>query len=152
MNIKQELAKLKAEQIKLLNKIEELESKANNPLDYFKGEGWWISYEGDIRPGCSVSGLPDYSAIRNKEAAEKALPLVQVQRALVNFKCEHDSEHIEFVWGSDGLFQKKWYVEIDNSSQKTNFSTSIQKAGVVYFSTKELAQSAFNMLKRRKLI
>lgn len=140
MSIKQEIAELKA-------KLAELESKVNEPLDCYFGKGHWIKDDGTVSSNTLKStNSTDYASIKNKEIAEVVAPLVQIQRALINFKCEHDPvfdfDNIDYAWTCNSIQE--------SSEVRTLFATLILDS--IPFSTKELAQSALDMLKRRKLI
>ena len=139
MDIKQEIAELKAKLVKL-------EAKSNEPLDCYFGNGWYITEQGEIDGPSRALNDNDYTQIRNKEAAEAVVPLVQIQRALINFKCEHDPvfdfSNIDYAWTCDAVQ--------DLSDIYTLFVTLILQS--TPFSTKELAESALDMLKRRNLV
>jgi hypothetical protein len=148
MDIKQELADLKMAQDVLLKRIAELETEVNKPMDCYFGEGWIIDDTGKPMSTAKASTDTDYTQIRNKEVAEQVAPLVQIQRALVNFKCEHDP-----------MFDRTAVIvvyTIEWSKYAHEYiiakSESLCSLSAVWFSSQELAQSALEMLTRRKLI
>ena len=136
MNIKQEIAELKA-------KLAELEAKANEPLDCYFGEGYFIDGNGTINQCLETCSINDYTQIRHKEVAEQFVPYLQIFRALRNFKCEHDP-----------VFDLRNYTTAFGIlSINEDCSLCVGKIlGSIPFSTAELAQSASDMLKRRKLL
>ena len=77
--------------------------------------------------------------------------LSDITIALSNFAANNDVNHTKFIWGAKGLHQKKYYIEIDRNDLVINFSTSIQKIGVVYFLDREVAVAAIQMLKDEHL-
>ena len=137
MDIKQEIAKLRA-------KLAELEARVDEPLDCYFGQGFYIMHSGGITNNQGTPCLTNYTQIRNKETAEAIAPLVQIQRALINFKCEHDP-----------VFNNKtspyWTTASINEYQisKNDICAAMHS---VAFSTRKLARSALDMLKRRNLV
>jgi len=144
MDIKQEIEQLKAKQMEITNKLAELEAEANGPLDCYFGEGYSIACEGGMESWDEAYSNDDYTIIRHKEIAEQAAPLVQIQRALMNFKCEHDP-----------VFDKYCHYTICGQMEGDYFDAKdcvLSAVRSVAFSSRELAQAAMDMLKRRGLV
>ena len=135
MDIKQEIAKLKAI-------LAELETKASEPLDCYFDKEYYVKHDGSIS-SCNQADNTDYTCIRNIETTKTVAPLIQIQRALINFKCEHDP-----------VFNLRRYTTAFGMLKlDERYSLAVELAmQSIAFSTQELAQAALDMLKRRNLV
>ena len=146
MDIKQEIAELKAKLANLEAEVSKMEE--NTEFDCYFGYGNVIDDDGSIYDGVPPFSENDYTCIRHKEVAEQAAPLVQIQRALMNFKCEHDPV---FDWKCS---DSHWNWDFHHGTTNINFINweDVHTMFSVWFTTKKLAEAALAMLKRRKLI
>jgi hypothetical protein len=145
---KQEKIKKIEQQIKELEqKVKECEKtldKLKNPYKLYNREDNYFSI-----------GRSKYNKFRILKDYQYYNSERTIFDALANFASENDTFE-NFIWGSKGLEQKKFYIELSHEGAKivpqVNFSTSTKKLGVVYFSLREIAEAAIEMLEKEELL
>lgn len=146
------IAKLKLEFDKIKLKMPDFKEMFK-PLDTYHGsDGFFVSTCFNKTIGFEkiwANSFENFNSFCTKEAAEEARKHLQITCALLNFRAENDKDY-------DGkIISMKEYFSASKIIGKEIFSMSSDLLATMHsvlFSTKELAKSALEMLKRKGLI
>ncbi len=123
------------------------------PLDTYHGKGFMMGT--DFNQIFSTFGLSNsFNNFRTKDQAEQARKHLQITCALLNFRAENDKEELSNQWNGKN---EHWFIGYECVIYDENIwlitcVNNFKHPTSVYFSSKELAQSALDMLKRKGLI
>jgi len=123
--------------------------KKPTPLDTYHGDGWAVSPDLSFTlPSKQKVDKAVFNIFRTKESAEQARKHLQITCALLNFREENDKNV-----NLDGV-ERFYYITQDlrNNSYMIDLNTFYKDLGVIAFSSRELAQSALDMLKRKGVV